>query len=152
MTIRSNLFNQFKLRIMASFLVAIIIGWMIMNNWQMPKTVSASDEWQPNSLQTIRNRLPQTFNAATRHYTIQYGDTLNTIAEVLNVNANTLVADNQLANVDLIYAGYALSITKDEGGYVPAKQTTGTVIAQPMPVASLVNTFDGKQLTPVKNK
>ncbi|BAX72840.1 LysM peptidoglycan-binding domain-containing protein [Leuconostoc mesenteroides] len=152
MNIRYNLFNQIKLRIMAIFLVAIMIGLLFMNMWQFPKTVSASDEWQPNSLQTIRNRLPQTFNAATRHYTIQYGDTLNSIAEVLNVNANALVADNQLTNADVIYAGYALLITKDEGGYVPANQTTGTVIAQPMPVARLVNTFDGKQITPVKNK
>lgn len=137
---------------MASFLAAIMIGLLLMNLWQMPKTVSASDEWQPNSLQTIRNRLPQTFNTTTRHYTIQYGDTLNSITEVLNVNANTLVTDNQLDNANLIYAGYTLLITKDESGYVPTKQAAGAVIAQPMPVASLVNTFDGRQITPVRNK
>ena len=42
-------------------------------------------------------------------YTVQYGDTLGSIAEAMGIDVNVLANINQITNIDLIYPGTVLT-------------------------------------------
>lgn len=71
----------------------------------MPFVATHADEltakWTPRSVDEIKADITSKGNQQT--YTVQYGDTLSTIAEALNVDVNVLANLNNIANLDLIF-------------------------------------------------
>ena len=68
--------------------------------------------WTARSVEQIQNDLTKTDNK--RSYTIQYGDTLSTIAEALGVDVTVLANLNKITNMDLIFPGTVLTTTVNE--------------------------------------
>ena len=68
--------------------------------------------WTARTVDQIQNDVTQNGNKVT--YTIQYGDTLSTIAEALGVDVNVLANLNKITNMDLIFPETVLTTTVNE--------------------------------------
>lgn len=68
--------------------------------------------WTARSVEQIQNDLTKTDNKTS--YTIQYGDTLSTIAEALGVDVTVLANLNKITNMDLIFPETVLTTTINE--------------------------------------
>ena len=68
--------------------------------------------WTARSVEQIQNDLTKTDNKTS--YTVQYGDTLSTIAEVLGVDVTVLANLNKITNMDLIFPETVLTTTINE--------------------------------------
>ncbi|MFS8961465.1 LysM peptidoglycan-binding domain-containing protein [Streptococcus mitis] len=68
--------------------------------------------WTARSVEQIQNDLTKTDNKTS--YTVQYGDTLSTIAEALGVDVTVLANLNKITNMDLIFPETVLITTVNE--------------------------------------
>ena len=68
--------------------------------------------WTARSVEQIKNDLTKTDNKTS--YTVQYGDTLSTIAEALGVDVTVLANLNKITNMDLIFPETVLTTTINE--------------------------------------
>lgn len=68
--------------------------------------------WTARSVEQIKNDLTKTDNKTS--YTVQYGDTLSTIAEALGVDVTVLANLNKITNMDLIFPETVLITTVNE--------------------------------------
>ncbi|TVW70985.1 LysM peptidoglycan-binding domain-containing protein [Streptococcus pneumoniae] len=68
--------------------------------------------WTARSVEQIQNDLTKTENKTS--YTVQYGDTLSTIAEALGVDVTVLANLNKITNMDLIFPETVLTTTVNE--------------------------------------
>ena len=68
--------------------------------------------WTARSVEQIQNDLTKTDNKTS--YTVQYGDTLSTIAEALGVDITVLANLNKITNMDLIFPETVLTTTVNE--------------------------------------
>ncbi|PKZ98077.1 peptidoglycan-binding protein LysM [Streptococcus mitis] len=79
-----------------------------------PVLASQAEEvlWTARSVEQIQNDLTKTDNKTS--YTVQYGDTLSTIAEALGVDVTVLANLNKITNMDLIFPETVLTTTVNE--------------------------------------
>ena len=79
-----------------------------------PVLVTQAEEvlWTARSVEQIQNDLTKTDNKTS--YTVQYGDTLSTIAEALGVDVTVLANLNKITNMDLIFPETVLTTTVNE--------------------------------------
>ena len=79
-----------------------------------PVLASQAEEvlWTARSVEQIQNDLTKTDNKTS--YTVQYGDTLSTIAEALDVDVTVLANLNKITNMDLIFPETVLTTTVNE--------------------------------------
>ena len=68
--------------------------------------------WTARSVEQIQNDV--TKNENKNSYTVQYGDTLSTIAEALGVDVTVLANLNKITNMDLIFPETVLTTTVNE--------------------------------------
>ena len=85
--------------------------------------------WTARSVGQIQNDLTKTDNKTS--YTVQYGDTLSTIAEALGVDVTVLANLNKITNMDLIFPDTVLTTTVNE-----AEEMTEVEIQTPQADAS----------------
>lgn len=85
--------------------------------------------WTARSVEQIQNDLTRTDNKTS--YTVQYGDTLSTIAEALGVDVTVLANLNKITNMDLIFPETVLTTTVNE-----AEEVTEVEIQTPQADAS----------------
>ncbi|VTF11804.1 LysM domain-containing protein [Streptococcus pneumoniae] len=85
--------------------------------------------WTARSVEQIQNDLTKTDNKTS--YTVQYGDTLSTIAEALGVDVTVLANLNKITNMDLIFPETVLTTTVNE-----AEEVTEVEIQTPQADAS----------------
>ena len=72
--------------------------------------------WTARSVEQIQNDLTKMDNKTS--YTVQYGDTLSTIAEALGVDVTVLANLNKITNMDLIFPETVLTTTVNEAAEV----------------------------------
>lgn len=89
--------------------------------------------WTARSVEQIQNDVTKNENKTS--YTIQYGDTLSTIAEALGVDVNVLANLNKISNIDLIFPETVLTTTVNE-----KEEVTEVEIQAP-------DTFQGGEVT-----
>ncbi len=79
-----------------------------------PVLVTQAEEilWTARSVEQIQNDLTKMDNKTS--YTVQYGDTLSTIAEALGVDVTVLANLNTITNMDLIFPETVLTTTVNE--------------------------------------
>ena len=80
--------------------------------------------WTARSVEQIQNDVTKSENKTS--YTIQYGDTLSTIAEALGVDVTVLANLNKISNIDLIFPETVLTTTVNE-----KEEVTGVEIQTP---------------------
>ena len=68
--------------------------------------------WTARTVEQIKNDLTKTDNKTS--YTVQYGDTLSTIAEALGLDVTVLANLNKITNMDLIFPDTVLTTTVNE--------------------------------------
>ena len=68
--------------------------------------------WTARSVERIQNDVTKNENKTS--YTIQYGDTLSTIAEALGVDVTVLANLNKISNIDLIFPETVLTTTVND--------------------------------------
>ena len=85
--------------------------------------------WTARSVEQIQNDLTKTDNKTS--YTVQYGDTLSTIAEALGVDITVLANLNKITNMDLIFPETVLTTTVNE-----AEEVTEVEIQTPQAASS----------------
>lgn len=85
--------------------------------------------WTARSVEQIKNDV--TKNENKNSYTVQYGDTLSTIAEALGVDVTVLANLNKITNMDLIFPDTVLTTTVNE-----AEEMTEVEIQTPQADAS----------------
>ena len=85
--------------------------------------------WTARSVEQIQNDV--TKNENKHSYTVQYGDTLSTIAEALGVDVTVLANLNKITNMDLIFPDTVLTTTVNE-----AEEVTEVEIQTPQTDAS----------------
>ena len=85
--------------------------------------------WTARSVEQIQNDLTKTDNKTS--YTVQYGDTLSTIAEALGVDVTVLANLNKITNMDLIFPETVLTTTVNE-----AEEVTEVEIKTPRVASS----------------
>ena len=85
--------------------------------------------WTARSVEQIQNDLTKTDNKTS--YTVQYGDTLSTIAEALGVDVTVLANLNKITNMDLIFPETVLTTTVNE-----AEEITEVEIQTPQATSS----------------
>ena len=85
--------------------------------------------WTARSVEQIQNDV--TKNENKNSYTVQYGDTLSTIAEALGVDVTVLANLNKITNMDLIFPDTVLTTTVNE-----AEEVTEVEIQTPKADAS----------------
>ena len=85
--------------------------------------------WTARTVEQIQNDV--TKNENKNSYTVQYGDTLSTIAEALGVDVTVLANLNKITNMDLIFPETVLTTTVNE-----AEEVTEVEIQAPQSDAS----------------
>ena len=85
--------------------------------------------WTARSVEQIQNDLTKSDNKTS--YTVQYGDTLSTIAEALGVDVTVLANLNKITNMDLIFPETVLTTTVNE-----AEEVTEVEIQTPQAASS----------------
>ena len=85
--------------------------------------------WTARTVEQIQNDV--TKNENKNSYTVQYGDTLSTIAEALGVDVTVLANLNKITNMDLIFPDPVLTTTVNE-----AEEVTEVEIQTPQADAS----------------
>lgn len=85
--------------------------------------------WTARSVEQIQNDLTKTDNKTS--YTVQYGDTLSTIAEALGVDVTVLANLNKITDMDLIFPETVLTTTVNE-----AEEVTEVEIQTPQAASS----------------
>ena len=85
--------------------------------------------WTARSVEQIQNDLTKTDNKTS--YTVQYGDTLSTIAEALGIDVTVLANLNKITNMDLIFPETVLTTTVNE-----AEEVTEVEIQTPQAASS----------------
>ena len=85
--------------------------------------------WTARTVEQIQNDV--TKNENKNSYTVQYGDTLSTIAEALGVDVTVLANLNKITNMDLIFPDTVLTTTVNE-----AEEVTEVEIQTPQADAS----------------
>lgn len=85
--------------------------------------------WTARTVEQIQNDV--TKNENKNSYTVQYGDTLSTIAEALGVDVTVLANLNKITNMDLIFPETVLTTTVNE-----AEEVTEVEIQTPQADAS----------------
>ena len=83
-----------------------------------------SQNWTARTVDQIKADITSSENQQT--YTVQYGDTLGTIAEAFGLDVNVLAHINAIANIDLIYPNTVLKITTND-----KDEITGVEITSP---------------------
>ena len=83
-----------------------------------------SQNWTARTVDQIKADITSSENQQT--YTVQYGDTLGTIAEAFDLDVNVLAHINAIANIDLIYPNTVLNITTND-----KNEITGVEITSP---------------------
>ena len=68
--------------------------------------------WTARSVEQIQNDVTKNENKTS--YTVQYGDTLSTIAEALGVDVTVLANLNKISNIDLIFPETVLTTTVND--------------------------------------
>lgn len=87
-------------------------------------TQAHAEAWTPRTVDQIKADIAKTNG---KEYTIVWGDTLSGISQATNITVQKLVDMNQIANVDLIYAGNKLVF---EGSVVSVENAKGDTVAQ----------------------
>lgn len=95
-----------------------------------------TSNWAARSVDQIKADIAVSDNQQT--YTVQYGDTLGSIAEAMGIDVNVLANINQITNIDLIYPGTVLTATYNADNQAvsvkvetPASETSTTgVVAE----------------------
>lgn len=92
-----------------------------------------TSNWVARSVDQIKADIAVSDNQQT--YTVQYGDTLGSIAEAMGINVNVLANINQITNIDLIYPGTVLTATYNSDNQAvsvkvetPASETSTTPV------------------------
>lgn len=98
-----------------------------------------SQNWTARTVDQIKADITSSENQQT--YTVQYGDTLGTIAEAFGLDVNVLAHINAIANIDLIYPNTVLNITTND-----KNEITGVEITSPQ--ASRAVTEPASELAP----
>ena len=96
--------------------------------------------WTARTVEQIQNDV--TKNENKNSYTVQYGDTLSTIAEALGVDVTVLANLNKITNMDLIFPDTVLTTTVNE-----AEEVTEVEIQTPQTDASEEVTIATADLT-----
>ncbi|HEU9934806.1 TPA: LysM peptidoglycan-binding domain-containing protein [Streptococcus pneumoniae] len=98
--------------------------------------------WTARSVEQIQNDLTKTDNKTS--YTVQYGDTLSTIAEALGVDVTVLANLNKITNMDLIFPETVLTTTVNEAdlttNQVTVDDQTVQVADLSQPIAEVTKT------------
>ena len=68
-----------------------------------------TSHWTARSVDQIKADISVNDNQQT--YTVQYGDTLGSIAEAMGIDVNVLANINEITNIDLIFPGTVLTTT-----------------------------------------
>lgn len=87
-------------------------------------TQAHAEAWTPRTVDQIKADIAKTNG---KEYTIVWGDTLSGISQATNITVQKLADMNQIANVDLIYAGNKLVF---EGSVVSVENAKGDTVAQ----------------------
>ena len=92
-----------------------------------------TSNWAARSVDQIKADIAVSDNHQT--YTVQYGDTLGSIAEAMGIDVNVLANINQITNIDLIYPGTVLTATYNADNQAvsvkvetPASETSTTPV------------------------
>ena len=92
-----------------------------------------ASNWTARSVDQIKADISVNDNQQT--YTVQYGDTLGSIAEAMGIDVNVLANINQITNIDLIYPGTVLTATYNADNQAvsvkvetPASETSTTPV------------------------
>ena len=92
-----------------------------------------TSNWAVRSVDQIKADIAVSDNQQT--YTVQYGDTLGSIAEAMGIDVNVLANINQITNIDLIYPGTVLTATYNADNQAvsvkveaPASETSTTPV------------------------
>ena len=92
-----------------------------------------TSNWAARSVDQIKADIAVSDNQQT--YTVQYGDTLGSIAEAMGIDVNVLANINQITNIDLIFPGTVLTATYNADNQAvsvkvetPASETSTTPV------------------------
>ncbi|MDB6184335.1 CHAP domain-containing protein [Streptococcus vestibularis] len=88
-----------------------------------------ASNWTARSVDQIKADISVNDNQQT--YTVQYGDTLGSIAEAMGINVNVLANINEITNIDLIFPGTVLTTT-----YNADNQTVSVKVETPVAATS----------------
>lgn len=92
-----------------------------------------TSNWAARSVDQIKADISVNDNQQT--YTVQYGDTLGSIAEAMGIDVNVLANINEITNIDLIFPGTVLTTTYNADNQAvsvkvetPASETSDTPV------------------------
>lgn len=101
--------------------------------------------WTARSVEQIQNDLTKTDNKTS--YTVQYGDTLSTIAEALGVDITVLANLNKITNMDLIFPETVLTTTVNEAEEVTEVEIKTPQVASSEEVTTAIADLTTNQVT-----
>ena len=97
-----------------------------------------ASNWTARSVDQIKADISVNDNQQT--YTVQYGDTLGSIAEAMGINVNVLANINEITNIDLIFPGTVLTTTYNaDNQAVSVKVETPAAATSNTPVVAEAN-------------
>ena len=97
-----------------------------------------ASNWTARSVDQIKADISVNDNQQT--YTVQYGDTLGSIAEAMGINVNVLANINEITNIDLIFPGTVLTTTYNaDNQTVSVKVETPAAATSNTPVVAEAN-------------
>ncbi len=110
-----------------------------------------TSNWAARSVDQIKADIAVSDNQQT--YTVQYGDTLGSIAEAMGIDVNVLANINQITNIDLIYPGTVLTATYNTDNQAvsvkvetPASETSTTPVVAEADLTTNEVTVNGQSV------
>ena len=99
--------NLIKKGLLTLGVTAALTGTFAVNN-----TLTAeAAEWEARTVEEVQTDIQS--NGIESRYTIQWGDTLGTIAKALDISVDQIVDVNEITNRDLIITGNTLHLSTD---------------------------------------
>ena len=110
-----------------------------------------ASNWTARSVDQIKADISVNDNQQT--YTVQYGDTLGSIAEAMGIDVNVLANINEITNIDLIFPGTVLTTTYNADNQAvsvkvetPASETSNTSVVAEANLATNEVTVNGQSV------
>ena len=144
------MFNLKSKLFIASATLALTGAIAVSNPTEASAAEYSASTWEARSVSEIKDGIKNNEDGSSE-YTIQWGDTLSSVAAATETSLNSLINVNDINNANIIYTGNTISLSADHSTVTIEKEDE-KVSYDVSPATEVVEAEAPKQEEPVQNE
>ena len=144
------MFNLKSKLLIASATLALTGAIAVSNPTEASAAEYSASTWEARSVSEIKDGIKNNEDGSSE-YTIQWGDTLSSVAAATETSLNSLINVNDINNANIIYTGNTISLSADHSTVTIEKEDE-KVSYDVSPATEVVEAEAPKQEEPVQNE